>query len=175
MKKEFTKGQIIYVLTPCSNGKGWDDMWYSYEKRMFDQYAYNNRGKRNGFIYNWSNPDKGWSDRNWKYDCKEWVFGSEEEAQRAVKRIDKKTKEEYRKEEEEMRKAEEELKEITMKVLKDIGADEDTVKYIEGRMIAFCGVKYEYENIRKTIEGCIKRRNERKVHENNEIVHSEIG
>ena len=94
---------------------------------------------------------------------------SEEEAKEAVKRIDKETKEEDRKWGEEMRKAEEELREITMKVLKDIGADEDTVKYIEGRMFAFCGVKYEYENVRRTIEGCIKRRNERKVHENNEL------
>ena len=106
MKKEFTKGQIIYVLTFCSTGKTYDEMWYSYEKRIFEKYAYNNKGKKNGFIYNWSNPDKGWNERHWQYDCKEWVFGSEEEVQRAVKRKDKKTKEEWREIEKEEKKYE---------------------------------------------------------------------
>lgn len=102
-KKEFEEGQIIYVLTFHATDN-YDECWYSYEKRMFDKYAYNNRGKKNGFIYNWSNPDKGWSERKWRYDCKEWVFGSEEEAIRAMKMKDKKEKEEYRKIEEEAEK-----------------------------------------------------------------------
>ena len=112
MKKneEFTKGQIVYVLTFCAKDKGWDDCWYSYEKRLFDTYAYNVRGKRNGFIYTYTNPDKGWSDRKWRYDCKEWVFGSEEEAQRAVKRKDKQEKKEWdRKEWESLKEFEENL------------------------------------------------------------------
>ena len=176
-KKEFRNGQIVYVIkSHCTDYDAWDaEVWYGYEEMSINKPAYNNRGKRNGFWYLYTNPKEGWDKKKWKYVPEELIYGTEEEAREATKRMYVEYKKEVEEMKEEQRKADEELKEVTEEVLKDIGADEDTAEYIRGRMIAFCGVKYEYENVRRTIEGCIKRRNERKVHENEYKVHSESG